>query len=1350
LKLNTFGIRLDGPSIGFNPIIDPSGNNYKGIEMVEVAPGKYEFKFYHLEGTGYGIVLTDGIDTLVYQSSCSSVKENYDTSINKVCAYSAPITLQTSFPTGTVTYYFLQNSAFAFTSGFDENTLINAAIANGPITQLDPSNYTPGDTISLYMKWTPFGAGGLGTGLCPKTLVINIVIDASSPNCLASVGDYVWRDDNKNGAQDANEAGVSGIPVTLYNSNGVSVGTTVTDAYGKYLFTDLTPGNYSVGFTAPINYGFTTTTGTSKTNPTNNDVNPITGQTSTFLLAGGENNRNIDAGIVYLPLAPTATVGDRVWYDANSNGTQDVGEVGMSNVVVNLVDASGVIVNTSVTDADGKYLFSDVKPNTYTVRFTPPMGSIFTSNNGVLSSTNNSDVNTSGETAPFNVIAGDAIRYVDAGIILQSPLKASLGDKVWNDFNANGSQDANEPGIANVVVNLYDAAGITIIGTATTDAMGNYSFNNLDSGAYVVGFVLPSGFTFTTPLAAGVDVAANSDANSTTGKTVPVVIKQSERNSTIDAGLIASTPAGTLLLGDKVWYDNNSNGVQDPTEIGASGVTVVLFTNGADGLAGTSDDVLKATTVTDKAGNYLFGYLAASTNTTNQYNVLFKNIPENYTFTTPLQTANAATTSTDSDPIVSSGRTASINLTANNLTIDAGLIQGLPAGKASLGDKVFVDLNADGIQDANEPGVSDVIVKLYKDANNDGLINGAEATPIATTTTNALGNYIFNNLDAGNYQLGFNGLPAAYTVTAADQTANDEKDSDGKPINTSVAGNTAVAGQSLTPLVSLANGQDNMSVDLGLVPPANTNTLGNFVWLDVNNNGLQNTNEPGVKGVMVSLLNATGTVLDNTVTDENGKYLFTGLPDGNYSVQFSNLPSGFTFTNQSATNTANGSDANTTTGKTVAVILNASNRNDSTLDAGLFSTRAGLGNYVWFDDNSNGLQDANEMPVIGATATLFSPEGADGIAGNADDANPIASSITDASGSYYFGNLNAGNYQVAFTTLPTGYTFTKQVNAGDNQNNTNSDANIVTGKSVVIALELSEFDLTIDAGIAPKATATVGDFVWMDNNKNGLQNVNEPGVAGVLVTLFNSANQAVGSSITDGNGAYLISKVPADAGYYVKFSTNINGFNTAGKPTFVIPNQGANGAGTGAAAESNLDSDAGNIAGATFGNTGIFTVMNGDNIKNVDAGIFLPITLSGNVWHDINGNNDGFVNNSGAATVPAAAPIPVGLIAYLVNPTTNVIEKRAFVNATTGVYNVGEIKASTNYYVLLSSVSSPIGSIVPANFLPPGWENTGEKLGITVGNDGVINGRLNVPGSINNIINANFGIRLKNGEAVIP
>jgi hypothetical protein len=78
--------------------------------------------------------------------------------------------------------------------------------------------------------------------------------------------------------------------------------------------------------------------------------------------------------------------------------------------------------------------------------------------------------------------AGDNYPDLDTGYF--SP-KASLGNFVWFDLDRDGIQDAGEPGIENVVVTLYNSSG-TAIGTTTTNAVGFYSFWDLDPGTYTV------------------------------------------------------------------------------------------------------------------------------------------------------------------------------------------------------------------------------------------------------------------------------------------------------------------------------------------------------------------------------------------------------------------------------------------------------------------------------------------------------------------------------------------------------------------------------------------------------------------------------------------------------------------------------------------------------------------------------------------------------------------------------------------------------------------------------------------------------------------------------------------------
>ena len=90
-----------------------------------------------------------------------------------------------------------------------------------------------------------------------------------------------------------------------------------------------------------------------------------------------QTNLSLDAG-----LYRAAELGDRVWFDANKNGVQDAGEAGVAGVKVTLLDASGNAVGSPlVTDANGNYLFTNLKPGAYSVQFdktTLPAGYAFT------------------------------------------------------------------------------------------------------------------------------------------------------------------------------------------------------------------------------------------------------------------------------------------------------------------------------------------------------------------------------------------------------------------------------------------------------------------------------------------------------------------------------------------------------------------------------------------------------------------------------------------------------------------------------------------------------------------------------------------------------------------------------------------------------------------------------------------------------------------------------------------------------------------------------------------------------------------------------------------------------------
>lgn len=178
----TYGLYEDNGE-GYIDSIDLSKKQYFFTELPD-SLGVYEFKFAHKSQDGYALAATDGVDTLSIGAICYEVKEQYDMRLGTLCANGDKIQLERNFPNGTATYYFMADSAFVFREGFDEFTLLEAAVARGPITEIDPKMYKPNSTISLYMKWMPFG-GADKKGVCQKSIILNVNISntgACSPS----------------------------------------------------------------------------------------------------------------------------------------------------------------------------------------------------------------------------------------------------------------------------------------------------------------------------------------------------------------------------------------------------------------------------------------------------------------------------------------------------------------------------------------------------------------------------------------------------------------------------------------------------------------------------------------------------------------------------------------------------------------------------------------------------------------------------------------------------------------------------------------------------------------------------------------------------------------------------------------------------------------------------------------------------------------------------------------------------------------------------------------------------------------------------------------------------------------
>ena len=309
----------------------------------------------------------------------------------------------------------------------------------------------------------------------------------------AKLGDQVWHDLDADGLQDADEQGIGGATVQLvrdmdadgqYTSANEVIATTTTDDTGHYEFRGLAPGvDYQVRFTLP--------SGFDATSPRQADGSAASGANSdgllsdVLVLAPGEYNSGIDAGFYRY-----AALGDTVWLDADRNGQQDLGEAGVANVTVKLLDAAGNVVATQATSDAGAYQFLGLVPGSYSVQFIQPAGYTFTSADTGLDATDSDADPATGLTAAVLLQSGDNVLSIDAGLVTaQAPAKAHIGNLVFEDANANGVQDAGEVGVIGATILLKDAAG-NVLASTTSDDAGRYGFD-VDAGTYSLQVVVP-------------------------------------------------------------------------------------------------------------------------------------------------------------------------------------------------------------------------------------------------------------------------------------------------------------------------------------------------------------------------------------------------------------------------------------------------------------------------------------------------------------------------------------------------------------------------------------------------------------------------------------------------------------------------------------------------------------------------------------------------------------------------------------------------------------------------------------------------------------------------------------------
>jgi hypothetical protein len=404
-------------------------------------------------------------------------------------------------------------------------------------------------------------------------------------------------------------------------------------------------------------------------------------------------------------------------------------------------------------------------------------------------------------------------------------------------------------------------------------------------------------------------------------------------------------------------------------------------------------------------------------------------------------------------------QTYTVTVTKSNGCISISSITVHVSVCGKIGDFVWEDINGNGTQESNEPGIGQVEIVLYR--------NGV---PYETTYSDPSGMYFFTYLDPAIYIIRFK-TPTGYVGTAPNVGSNDFIDSDVDTLT------------GWTPEYTVVAGYTNYTIDAGYYKKG---TIGNLVWEDINKNGIQDIAEPGIRGIAVRLQGTDGLgeiVTKETVTDSMGQYIFTGLCPGSYKIIFLK-PEAYTFSPaKTGTDVARDSDADPETGMTGTIVLESGEQNNG-IDAGMY--RCGkIGDYVWLDSGMEAnVQDIGDVGIDGVVLELYK---------NTQPWNPIQSVVSylnplnNGSGYYEFKVCETGSYYIK-VLLGNEYDF---VRPDQEQTDTlDSDiVDIINGTTLSFDLGYAEIITRLDIGIQFKPLPIT--LLNFDGKRNVETSVNE-------------------------------------------------------------------------------------------------------------------------------------------------------------------------------------------------------------------------------------------------------------------
>jgi hypothetical protein len=785
-----------------------------------------------------------------------------------------------------------------------------------------------------------------------------------------TISGRVYNDTDSSGSWTQGDAGYASMSYVYINSpQGFPMTRLTTSASpaGNYTFSGLGNGTYSVYISLPS--GYTNTTPTSVSVP-----------------VAGLNITSIDFGVHKTTAPPTYSIGGFKFNDTNGDGIYNPAtDALLSGWTIMLYNGtySGTqfpITPIQTTAAStGAYLYSNLVPGTYTLLELPQNGWV---NSNATRYAIVTITNTSLQVIFGNSKVGVVPVYTVSGL-------------VFNDSDRNGIKGAGE--VYSGTINVYadDSLGLPYA-SVTSNATGYFTLTGLPNGVYTIYPQIPSGWTNSTPARVTVTISGSNvaginfgiyktSANATYsigGFKFNDTAKTGVYNSVSDppingwpiylySGVYSGTgfpifTASTSGTGNYT-FSNLNNGTYTVIEGEMNGYSTVMARSQVITILGNSTAnvifgnyklvpvppyTITGLVFNDSDKDHIFdgadnGYSgatvwindasgtplgSATTNSTGYYS--FTNLA-NGTYTVYLQVPSGWTNST---------------LTQWSVTIAGSSVQAPNTGIYLTGSVTYYsisgyninDTNKNGVWDSGEPMLSGWTIQLFS-----GIYTGSQI-PIATTTTDASGHYIFSVLSNGTY-----------TVLEVVQPGW---------VNTTLAQKVVTISPSV--VVNFTNYQTV------------TYSIGGKVFNDTYSNGVYNASDPPLVGWTVTLEDIYSNIF-STTTDANGNYSFTGLSNGTYTVQ-AVVQAGW---------------QNTTSSN---VIMNVSGSSKN-LNFGFNKTIPvySITGFVFNDTDANGVYNSTVDNMVGGWIVFLI---------NSTGSQQFAA--TNSTGYFTFSSLTMGNYTV--------------------------------------------------------------------------------------------------------------------------------------------------------------------------------------------------------------------------------------------------------------------------------------------------------------------------------------------------